>query len=318
MISIVTPVYNEEEILPEFHKRLTAVLKGAGEPYEIILVNDGSRDNSLKLMKELNARDPHVKVVGLSRNFGHQTAITAGLAYAAGDLIAIMDSDLQDPPEVLPGFFNKAREGFDVIYAIRKKRKEGVFKKAAYSIFYRLLKKMANIDIPLDSGDFCIMSRRALDILNSMPERNRFLRGLRGWIGLRQTGLEYDRDRRFAGEVKYTFSKLVKLAFDGFISFSYVPLRLASFFGLIISAMSFLGILVIFYLSFFTSTTTSVPGWASVLVTILFLGGVQLVSIGIIGEYIGRIYDEVKQRPLYVVQDALGFDAKNEGRAVIR
>ncbi|MBI5642860.1 MAG: glycosyltransferase family 2 protein [Deltaproteobacteria bacterium] len=312
MISVVTPVYNEEAILPEFHRRLTLVLKAFGEPYEIVFVNDGSRDNSLALMKGISGRDKCVKVVNLSRNFGHQTAITAGLDYAIGDSVAIMDSDLQDPPEVLPGFFNKCREGYDVIYAVRKNRKEGVFKKAAYGSFYRLLKKMANIDIPLDSGDFCVLSRRALDILKSMPERNRFLRGLRGWIGLKQTGLEYDRDKRYAGEVKYTFSKLVKLAFDGFVSFSYVPLRLASFMGLLVSLMSFLGILIIFYLSFFTSRTVSVPGWASVIVTILFLGGVQLVSIGIIGEYIGRVYDEVKQRPLYVVQDAIGFDKQEK------
>lgn len=315
MISVVTPVYNEEEVLPEFYRRLTAVLRAAGEPYEIILVNDGSRDSSISIMKDLNRKDPSVKVVNLSRNFGHQTAISAGLDYASGDFIAIMDSDLQDPPEVLPGFFGKCKEGYDVVYAIRKNRKEGFFKKAAYSIFYRLLKKMANIEIPLDSGDFCVMSRRALDTVRSMPERNRFLRGLRGWIGLAQTGLEYDRDQRYAGEVKYTFTKLLKLALDGFISFSYVPLRVAAFMGLIVSGFSFLGILAIFYLRFFTSTTVDVPGWASVVVTILFLGGVQLVALGIMGEYIGRIYDEVKKRPLYIVGEAIGFERKHERTA---
>lgn len=309
MISVVTPVFNEEDILPEFHRRLTLVLKSLGEPYEIILVNDGSRDNSFRLMKDINSRDSRVKVVNLSRNFGHQTAITAGLDYAAGDAVAIMDSDLQDPPEALPDFFEKCKEGYDVVYAIRRNRKEGVLKKTAYASFYKLLKMVANIEIPVDSGDFCVLSRRALDTIKSMPERNRFLRGLRGWIGLKQTGLEYDRDKRYAGEVKYTFGKLIKLAFDGFISFSYVPLRLASFIGLIVSLMSFLGILIIFYLSFFTSRTVSVPGWASMTVTVLFLGGVQLVCIGIIGEYIGRIYDEVKQRPLYIIQDTLGFES---------
>lgn len=308
MLSIVTPVYNEEEILSEFYKRLTAVLEKMGEPYEIILVNDGSSDNSLGIMKEINGRDKRVKIVNLSRNFGHQTAITAGLDHVTGDVVAIMDSDLQDPPEALPAFFQKQRQGYDVVYAIRKNRKEGGLKKAAYAVFYRLLKKMANINIPLDSGDFCVMSSKALNTLKSMPERNRFLRGLRGWIGFRQIGMEYDRDKRFAGEVKYTFNKLLKLALDGFVSFSYMPLRLASILGLIVSALSFIGILIIFYLSFLTSKTLSVPGWASVAVIILFLGGVQLVTIGIIGEYIGRVYDEVKQRPLYIVQDAIGFD----------
>jgi dolichol-phosphate mannosyltransferase len=259
-------------------------------------------------MKEIHNSDQRVRIVNLSRNFGHQTAITAGLDYASGDIVAIMDSDLQDPPEVLPAFFQKQREGYDVVYAIRKNRKEGVLKKAAYTIFYRLLQRIANINIPLDSGDFCVISRRALNTLKSIPERNRFLRGLRGWIGFKQIGMEYDRDKRFAGEAKYTFSKLLKLAFDGFVSFSYMPLRLASILGLIVSALSFIGILIIFYLSFLTSKTLSVPGWASVAVIILFLGGVQLVTIGIIGEYIGRVYDEVKQRPLYVVQDVIGFD----------
>lgn len=310
MISIVSPIFNEEDTLPEFYKRLSAALQEYGDQYEIILVNDGSRDNSLNMMREINANDPRVKIVNLSRNFGHQIAICAGLDYASGAVVAIMDSDLQDPPEVLPGFFQKQKEGYDVVYAIRKNRKEGILKKTAYSMFYRLLNRIANINIPLDSGDFCVISRRALDILKAMPERNRFLRGLRGWIGLKQIGLEYERDKRFAGEVKYTFSKLAKLAFDGFISFSYVPLRLASVMGLMISAISFLGILIIFYLSFFTSKTATVPGWASVIVTILFLGGVQLITIGIIGEYIGRIYDEVKQRPLYVVQDVFGFEPK--------
>lgn len=308
MISIVSPIFNEEDTLPEFYKRLSAALQEYGDQYEIILVNDGSRDNSLNMMREINANDPRVKIVNLSRNFGHQIAICAGLDQASGNVIAIMDSDLQDPPEVLPKFFEKQKEGYDIVYAVRKNRKEGILKKTAYAVFYRLLIRMVNINIPLDSGDFCVISRRALDVLKTMPERNPFLRGLRGWIGFNQIGLEYDRDKRFAGEVKYTFSKLTKLAFDGFISFSYVPLRLASVMGLMISAISFLSILIIFYLSFFTSRTTAVPGWASITTIILFLGGVQLVTIGIIGEYIGRIYDEVKQRPLYIVQDVIGYE----------
>lgn len=307
MISIVSPIFNEEDTLPEFYRRLSAVLQEYGDQYEIVLVNDGSRDNSLNMMREINANDQRVKIVNLSRNFGHQIAICAGMDHASGNIIAIMDSDLQDPPEVLPKFFGKQKEGYDVVYAVRKNRKEGILKKTAYAVFYRLLIRMANVNIPLDSGDFCVISRRVLDILKTMPERNRFLRGLRSWIGLCQIGLEYDRDKRFAGEVKYTFSKLFKLAFDGFVSFSYIPLRVSSVMGLIVSALSFIGVIIIFYLSFFTSRTVAVPGWASVVVSIFFIGGVQLLTIGIIGEYIGRIYDEVKQRPLYVIQDKIGF-----------
>jgi len=308
MISIVTPVFNEEDTLTEFHKRLTIVMRTIGEPYEIILVNDGSRDNSLNLMRNLHDKDLMVKIVILSLNFGHQYAITSGLDYAAGDVIGIMDSDLQDPPEVLPVFFQKQKEGYDIVYAIRKNRKERIIKKTAYGVFYRLLSTVSNINIPLDSGDFCIINRRAINALQSMPERNRFLRGLRAWIGFQQIGLEYDRDARFAGEVKYTFRKLLKLAFDGFVSFSYLPLRFASIMGLVVSAISFLGIIVILYLKLFTSCTIDVRGWTSVAIMVLFLGGVQLVSIGVIGEYLGRIYDEVKQRPLYIIQDTIGFD----------
>ncbi|HLC17409.1 MAG TPA: glycosyltransferase family 2 protein [Thermodesulfobacteriota bacterium] len=312
MISIVSPVYNELEVLPEFCRRLTAVMEEYREPYEIVLVNDGSKDGTFSVMKALHTSDPRIRAVDLSRNFGHQVAICAGLDFATGDLIAIMDSDLQDPPEVLPRFFKKLREGYDVVYAVRTGRKESLFKKAAYAAFYRLLKSIANVDIPLDSGDFCVMSRRALDTLKSMPERNRFLRGLRGWIGFRQVGVEYERERRFAGDVKYTFSKLLKLAFDGLTSFSYVPLRLASILGLFMSFISFVAILIIFYLKFFTSATVPVPGWASVVVAILVLGGIQLVATGIIGEYLGRVYDEVKRRPLYVVQETLGIEAEKE------
>ncbi|MBI4635707.1 MAG: glycosyltransferase family 2 protein [Candidatus Rokubacteria bacterium] len=309
-VSVVAPVFNEEAVLPEFARRVTAVMEAAGAPYELILVNDGSRDGSLARLRDIQRRDPRVRILNLSRNFGHQVAICAGLDYASGDVVAIMDSDLQDPPEVLPDFLKKQEEGYDVVYAIRRNRKEGALKKLAYLVFYRILNRIASVDIPSDSGDFCVISRRAVDTLRGMPERNRFLRGLRGWIGLPQAGLEYERDRRYAGEVKYTFTKLMKLALDGFVSFSYLPLRLASVLGLIVSALSFVGIALIFYVHFFTDKAADVPGWASVLVTVLFLGGVQLVTIGIIGEYLGRVYDEVKQRPLYVVQDAIGFDSK--------
>lgn len=309
MISVVAPVFDEEAALPEFVRRLTDALEPTGEPHEIVLVDDGSRDGSLAVMKQAHHDDPRIKVVNLSRNFGHQIAISAGLDHAAGDVVAIMDSDLQDPPEVLPLLLAKQKEGYDVVYAIRGKRPEGLLKRTAYAAFYRLMRSVANTEIPLDSGDFCVLSRRATDVLRGMPERNRFLRGLRGWIGFRQVGLEYDRDQRLAGEVKYTVPKLLRLAIDGFVSFSYVPLRLASVFGFLISALSFVGVLLTFYLRLFT-TTADVPGWASTAVLILFLGGVQLMTIGIAGEYLGRIYDEVKRRPLYIVDDLIGFESQ--------
>jgi polyisoprenyl-phosphate glycosyltransferase len=300
VLSVVVPVYNEESNLPVLHERLTKVLAVTEPQYEIVFVNDGSHDHSVTVMQELAARDPHIIVVELSRNFGHQVAISAGLDYARGDAVIIMDADLQDPPEVLPQFITKWREGYEVVYAIRAQRKEGWFKRSMYALFYRLLQRIANIDIPLDSGDFCIMDRRVVEILNGMPERNRFVRGIRSWVGLDQIGLEYERQARYAGRVKYSYRRLVYLALDGLISFSFVPLRMITILGFIVSALSIL--LAIGYTIQKLTFGLNPPGFATIVVAIFFLAGIQLITLGVIGEYVGRIFEEVKRRPLYVVR----------------
>jgi len=312
MYSIVIPIYNEEETIPELVRRLTAVMDTLGHPTEVIVIDDGSRDATFRLLQEAHGRDPRLKVIRFSRNFGHQVAISAGIDHASGDAIMVMDGDLQDPPELLPEFLRKREEGYDVVYAVRRKRKEPLPKRLAYFTFYRLLQRVAAIDIPLDSGDFSLIDRRVADALRAMPERHRFVRGIRSWTGFRQAGLEYERDRRFGGEVKYTAAKLLKLALDGVFSFSYVPLRLASYVGLTISLISFAMALFYFLQKLLVGIDTK--GWASTIIIVLFLGGVQLLTVGIIGEYIGRIYDEVKQRPLYVISERLGFETGGPAR----
>lgn len=299
-LSLVIPAYNEEENLPTLYIRLVAALDPLGLNYEIIFVNDGSRDRTLELLQLITQNDERVVVVDLARNFGHQVAISAGMAQTRGRAVIIMDADLQDPPEVLPEFINKWREGFEVVYAIREKRKESLPKRMAYNAFYRLLKRVAQIDIPLDAGDFCIMDRRVVDLLNSMPERNRFVRGIRSWVGFRQTGLAYERHARNAGKPKYTFNKLLYLALDGLISFSYLPLRMISMLGLGISFLSI--VIAIFYTIQKLTVGLNPPGFATTVVAIFFLAGIQLITIGVIGEYVGRIFEEVKSRPLYVVR----------------
>ncbi|MBI5564941.1 MAG: glycosyltransferase family 2 protein [Chloroflexi bacterium] len=304
VISIVTPVFDERENVPMLYQRLVAVLEATAQPFEIVLVDDGSRDGSLDIMRELAARDARVVVVELARNFGHQVAISAGLDYARGEAVIVMDADLQDPPEVLPQFIDKWREGHDVVYAIRERRKEGPLKQFAYKAFYRLLQRIANIQIPLDSGDFCIMDRKVVDLLVGMPERNRFVRGIRSWVGLDQIGLAYERQARYAGREKYTFSRLVYLALDGLISFSFIPLRAISLLGLAVSALSIF--LAIGYAIQKITAGLNPPGFATTVVAIFFLAGIQLITIGVIGEYVGRIFEEVKRRPLYVVRRVTG------------
>jgi dolichol-phosphate mannosyltransferase len=306
MISVVIPAYNEGDGIRMLHQRLSACAATWNEDYEFVLVDDGSRDDTLAVAAELAAGDPHLKIVSLSRNFGHQAAVTAGLDYARGDVVAIIDADLQDPPEELPRFFARCREGFDVVYGIRTKRKEGFFKRSAYHLFYRLLARLANINIPLDSGDFCVMSRRAVDALASLPERVRFIRGLRSWIGLKQTGLSYERQARAAGEPKYTFTKLLNLALDGIINFSSQPLRLISLLGIFLAIFAlFLALFV--FIQYVTNWTVwgynprNAPGWTSLILTLLILASAQLIALGIIGEYLGRIFEEIKQRPVYMV-----------------
>jgi len=306
-LSIVLPVCDERENLPLLFHRLTAVLDAQGMAYEIIFVDDGSRDGSTALLHGLTLDDPRVKVVELARNFGHQVAVSAGLDFARGNAVVVMDADLQDPPEVLPRFIAKWREGYDVVYAIRQQRKDGQLKRIAYATFYRMLRRVANVDIPLDSGDFCIMDRKVVDLLRSMPERNRFVRGIRSWVGLSQIGLPYERQARHGGQPKYTFGRLMLLALDGFISFSHTPLRVASLLGLGISLLSFC--LAAFYFIKKLSTGLSPPGFATLVVAVFFLAGMQLITVGVMGEYIGRIFDEVKRRPLYVVRRVTGQNA---------
>jgi dolichol-phosphate mannosyltransferase len=303
-LSVVIPVYNEEDNLPDLFARLTDVMERTGVRYEIIFVDDGSRDGSMAILRGFAAADARVLVVELARNFGHQVAISAGLDHARGDGVIVMDADLQDPPEVLPEFIAKWREGHDVVYAIRTQRKEHWLKRSAYAAFYRLLKRVANIDIPLDAGDFCIMDRRVVDLLVGMPERNRFVRGIRSWVGLDQVGLAYQRHARNAGKPKFTFSRLVYLALDGLFSFSYVPLRVITMLGFGVSLVSIL--LAVFYVVQKLTVGLNPPGFATLIVAIFFLAGMQLTTIGVIGEYIGRIFEEVKRRPLYVVRRVVG------------
>jgi glycosyltransferase involved in cell wall biosynthesis len=299
-LSLVIPVYNEQDNLHLLYQRLCASLEPINTSFEIVFINDGSRDDSASILEALATKDRRICVIDLSRNFGHQVAISAGLDYANGRGVIIMDADLQDPPEVLPEFIDKWREGYDVVYAIRAKRRENWLKRGSYALFYRLLHRIANIEIPLDAGDFCIMDRKVVDSLNGMPERSRFVRGLRSWIGLRQTGLAYERQTRHSGQPKYTITRLIYLALDGLISFSFLPLRLITLLGFGVSILSIL--LAIGYMIQKLTFGLSPTGFTTTIVAILFLAGVQLITIGVIGEYVGRIFEEVKQRPLYVVR----------------
>jgi glycosyltransferase involved in cell wall biosynthesis len=311
MISIVIPIYNEEENLQNLYTRLTEAAPSWKEDYEIVLIDDGSRDSSLTMMRVMTEKDSHVRVVKLSRNFGHQPAISAGIQEAKGDAIIIMDGDLQDPPEELYRFLDKWREGYEVVYAIRTKRKEGFFKKLAYSSFYRIMAAISDIDIPLDSGDFCVMDRKVINVLvHDMPEQIRFIRGMRAYAGFKQIGVTYERAERAAGEVKFTFKKLVQLALDGLFGFSSFPLRLSTYLGITIAIPSL--IIGVFFLvhrlfgfKIFGHTPEETPGLASLAVGMFFLGGVMLTMLGIIGEYISRIYIEVKKRPFFVIDEVI-------------
>jgi len=312
MITLVIPAYNEQSVLPSLFGRLKDSLKDIDDSFEVILIDDGSTDNTWDIIADYNNKYPYIKGIRLSRNFGHQAALSAGLKYVTGDAAIVMDADLQDPPEILKAFINKWKEGYEVVYAIRQKRKESVFKKFSYFIFYRIMQKLANIKIPLDSGDFCLMDKKVIDDINSLPEYNRFVRGLRAWVGYRQIGLEYERHARAEGEPKYNIRKLMGLAINGLVSFSSLPLRLASLLGLIIAGSSFIGFLFflvyrIFNLEFFGYNIRETPGIATIFLTILFIGGIQLITIGIIGEYLGKIYDEVKRRPPFIARQTVGF-----------
>lgn len=303
MISVVAPVFNEHGTLPELHRRLTDVLAPLGA-YEIVLVDDGSSDGSWDALLELASRDTHLRLLRLSRNFGHQAALSAGLDAARGEAIVLMDADLQDPPEVIPQLVAKWRDGFDVVYAIRGERAgEPRLRLASISLFYRLLHRITPTEIPQNAGDFRLLSRRAADAIAAMPERARFLRGMTSWIGYRQTGVPYTRDARFAGESKYPARKLVRLALDGITSFSTAPIKLVTALGFALVVFCAAVLAWTLYVRFFTSHHPQ--GWTSVIAVVLLLGGVQLLSLGVIGQYVARIFDETKQRPLYLVDEVV-------------
>ena len=307
--SVVAPVFNEEETLPYFYKRVVAVMEGLREPFELLLVNDGSRDRSFQIMKGFHERDPRVRVIDFSRNFGHQIAISAGLDYARGQAIIIVDSDLQDPPEVIPRLIERWKKGAEVVYAQRARRiGETRFKLVTASLFYRLMRRITSVDIPRDVGDFRLMDRRVVDALVSMREHHRFMRGLSAWVGFRQEAVLYDRHERFAGQTKYPLMKMIRFSLDAITSFSHLPLQLATTFGFILASISLIGIIVAVFLRLFIG---AIVGQASTLILVLFLGGVQLIFLGIIGEYLGRIYDEVRARPLYIVHHVLDAEKPN-------
>jgi glycosyltransferase involved in cell wall biosynthesis len=306
-LSVVVPVFNEQEVLPHFHARLTAVLAGLAAPCEIVYVDDGSKDRSFELLRGMAAPAsgaPAVRVIRFSRNFGHQIAISAGIDHARGDAVVIIDSDLQDPPELIPRLMETWRSGFDVVYAVRATRAgESAAKLVTASMFYRVLGKMARIEIPPNVGDFRLLSRRVVEQLRTMREKDRFVRGLVSWVGFRQTGVPYDRDPRRAGETKYPYRKMIHFAWDGIVSFSTAPLKLATWLGYGASLLAFLYLGSVFVQKALGYT---VQGWATIMVALLFLGGVQLICLGIMGEYIGRIFHELKPRPMYVIEETLG------------
>ncbi|MBV8116466.1 MAG: glycosyltransferase family 2 protein, partial [Candidatus Eremiobacteraeota bacterium] len=307
MLSIVVPMYNEEgNVAPLLDRIVGTVERLPGHPrYEVILVNDGSSDATLGQIREQMQRRPHLVLVNLSRNFGHQLAATAGIELAGGAAVILMDGDLQDPPELIEAFVAKWREGFDVVYAVRRTRKgESAFKLFTAGFFYRTIKRLTKVSIPVDTGDFRLISRRVVEALRRSPERHRFLRGMVSWVGFRQVGVPYDRDVRLTGTTKYPVTKMVRFAIDGITSFSDIPLRFASYFGFAVSAIAFVYALIVVVAKLIGIYPPGyTPGWASTIVAVVFLGGVQLISLGILGEYLGRIYEEVKGRPLYLISD---------------
>jgi len=306
MISIVIPIYNEKGTIEELHRRIVEAMAQTKESFEIIFINDGSSDNSLDELKHHAINDKRVKVIDLARNFGHQVAISAGIDSSSGDGIILMDGDLQDPPELIPELIAQWRAGNEVVYTVKKSRREGALKRFAFHSFYKILQAFSSIPIPIEAGNFSLMDRKVISVLQSMPERNRYIAGMRAWAGFRQKSVEYDRAARFAGKPQMTFSRLLHLAFDGIFSFSNAPLRIATYVGVSIAFLAFIGVVYVVYAKLFTDKAT--PGWASPVFSILFMGGLILLTLGIIGEYLGRIYDEVKHRPLYVIKGKIGFD----------
>ncbi len=309
--SVIIPMYNEQAIIQETYRRLKEVMEMTEESYELLFINDGSKDRSAEIIKQLGFWDETVKLIDLSRNFGHQIAITAGMDYVSGRAIIVIDADLQDPPELILQMIGKWKEGYEVVYAKRVKRSgETWFKKTSASVFYRVLRASTEISIPVDTGDFRLMDRKVCDELKRLPETNRFVRGLVSWVGFRQTAVEYVRDERLAGETKYPLKRMIKLSLDGITSFSHKPLKLAGYAGLLLSGSGLIYLLYVLYLAVFTDAT--MKGWASLISITLIFNGFVLLMLGIMGEYIGRIYDETKGRPLYIVREFQGLNHKEE------
>jgi len=314
-ISVIVPCFNEEAVLPALFQRLGAVAATWNTDYEIICVDDGSHDRTWEILKAQNTKDPHWRALSFARNFGHQTAVSAGLHFANGDAVVIIDADLQDPPEEIARLLEKWREGFEVVFATRKKRKDPLLKTILAWGFYRVLSKLTPLPMARDAGDFCLLDRKVVEVMKALPERNRYLRGLRTWCGFRQTSVEFDRHERAAGVAQYTFRKSFRLAMDGMFSFSSVPLRLATWLGLGVSAACFIGVMFTLLEKIFAEQfakigfTPGPHGVTTMVISILFLGGVQLICLGILGEYIGRIYEEVKGRPLWILRDSAGLAA---------
>jgi len=312
-ITIIAPIYNESQTLPELIRRVREVMESSGEEWEILLIDDGSTDGSRDIIRQLAGEDAHIRPVIFARNFGHQLAVTAGLDFSRGQAVVIIDADLQDPPEVILDLVAKWREGYEVVYAIRSEREgESWFKLATASLFYRLIYQITDVKIPLDTGDFRLLDRKVVDVIKQMRERHRFLRGMSVWVGFNQTGVKYRRAARYAGQTKYPFKKMFKFAWDAVTSFSYLPLQVATYFGFISALVSILAIPVVAYMRI-TGSQEAFAGQATTLIAVLFLGGVQLISLGILGEYVGRLYDEAKGRPLYIVREAPPTDDIHKG-----
>ena len=310
LVSVVVPCFNEEEVICDTNRRLEAAFEKAPVDFEIVYVDDGSSDSTPELLRQLQEGDEHIRVVRFSRNFGHQMAITAGLEHASGDAVVIIDADLQDPPEVILEFIQKWMDGYDVVYGVRAEREgETAFKLWTAKAFYRSIARLSDTRIPLDTGDFRLMDRRVANALLAMPERDRFVRGMVSWLGFSQVGVSYRREARTAGVTKFSFFKMLRFAMDGIFSFSVLPLRVATWTGFAASGIAILGIVVAMVERLF-GVHGLVKGWTSILIAVLFLGGVQLICMGIIGEYVGRIYGESKRRPLYVLRERIGFDAR--------
>ena len=313
LCSVIVPMYNEEAVIWETYNRLTKVMDELNEAYEIIFINDGSKDKTKDILNEICNQNNKIKMIDFARNFGHQVAITAGMDYAAGECMVIIDGDLQDPPELIPEMIKKWKSGYDVVYGKRKSRQgETLFKKFTAKAFYRILRSMTDVSIPVDTGDFRLIDRKVCEALKQLPERSRYVRGLMSWVGFKQTAIEFERSERFAGETKYPLKKMLKLASDGIMSFSYKPLKLASYLGTLLSGLSFLYLIIVLLQKIFAPETV-ISGWASLIAVNLFFNGIVLLMLGIIGEYIGRIYDEAKGRPLYVISELKNMEER-EGR----